>query len=97
MVWTVKYLEEVQEDLDNLGKAYARRALKVIDERIAKGEPDKSGQPLRGDLAGCRRIRTGDIRIVYRINNDLVEVLIIAVGPRRNEEVYKSAGKRLAD
>ena len=87
MAWKVVYHHEVEDDLINLGKANARLVLKVITERIQNGEPDKLGKPLNGSLAGFRRIRTGDLRIVYRVDGDRVEVLIVAVGPRRNSEV----------
>lgn len=95
MKWTVNYLPGAVADLDALGKADARKALKVIDERIVNGEPEKAGSPLRKELAGCRRIRTGDIRIVYKVFDNKVQVLIIAVGPRRNNEVYDEAEKRV--
>lgn len=95
MKWTVNYLPEAVADLDALGKPDARKAIKVISERIANGEPDKAGKPLRKELAGCRRIRTGDIRIVYKVIEDKVQVLIVAVGPRRNNEVYDEAEKRV--
>ncbi|WP_315807469.1 type II toxin-antitoxin system RelE/ParE family toxin [Pseudomonas sp. C9-3] len=94
MVWTVKYHHDVVEDFDQLGRAEARRIIKVIDERIANGEPDKLGKTLRGALAGCRRIRVGDTRIVYRVNGAKIEVLIIAVGARKDDEVYEIAEKR---
>jgi mRNA-degrading endonuclease RelE of RelBE toxin-antitoxin system len=35
------------------------------------------------------------VRIVYRVDAGIVEVLIIAVGPRRNDEVYRTARKRV--
>jgi mRNA interferase RelE/StbE len=95
MVWGVNYHPEVQGDLDQLGSAAANRILDVIEERIIHGEPDKSGKPLRASLAGCRRIRTGDTRIVYRVDGRAIQVLIVAVGARRDEEVYGAAEKRL--
>src|SRR5260363_174256 len=58
------------------------------------GEPGKIGKPLSGRLSGCRRIRTGTTRIIYRVNARAIEVLIIAVGMRRNDEVYIAAQKR---
>jgi mRNA interferase RelE/StbE len=94
MKWTVNYLPEALKDLDALGKPDVRKALRVIEERLLNGEPDKAGKPLRKELAGCRRIRTGDIRIVYKVIKEEVHVLIISVGPRRNDEVYNEAGKR---
>ena len=94
MNWSVRFHPEVESDLRQLGSAEARRVLKVIRERIAEGEPDKIGKPLRGALAGFRRIRTGDVRIVYRINGTEI-ILVLCVGARRDDEVYESATKRV--
>ncbi len=95
MTWRVIYHPEVQQDLTRLGSAAAKRILEVIEERIRDGEPDKLGKPLRGVLAGCRRIRTGNTRIVYRVDSGAVQVLSVAVGARRDEEAYKLADRRL--
>lgn len=94
MNWTVRFHPEVEDDLLLLGRAQAQRVLKVIRERIIQGEPDKLGKPLRGTLAGCRRIRTGDVRIVYRINGTEI-VLVLCVGARRDDEVYEAAIRRV--
>jgi len=95
MTWQVIYHHEVADDLDELGKYQARAVLKAIETRIRDGEPEKTGKPLSGELAGCRRIRSGDVRIVYRVYSELIEILIVAVGPRRNDEVYRTARKRV--
>ena len=95
MAWQLIYHPDVQQDLIRLGSAAANRVLDVIEERIRDGEPDKLGKPLRGALAGCRRIRTGNTRIVYKVDGLAIQVLIIAVGSRRDEEVYDLANRRL--
>lgn len=94
MTWTVIYHPAVRDDLDVLGPAVANQILNVIEERIIHGEPEKAGKPLRHDLAGCRRIRTGSYRIIYRVDRAEVEVLIVAVGARDKERAYKKARKR---
>ncbi|PWU28738.1 plasmid stabilization protein [Pseudomonas sp. RW407] len=94
MAWNVIYHEAVTDDLLRLGRVEAQRILKVIGQRIVEGEPDKLGKALAGSLAGCRRIRVGNTRIVYRVNGPRIEVLIIAVGARRNDEIYDLASKR---
>lgn len=94
MNWSVWFHPEVENDLKQLGSAEAKRVLKVIRERIAEGEPDKIGKSLRGVLAGYRRIRTGDVRIVYRINGTEI-VLVLCVGARRDDEVYVTATSRV--
>ena len=95
IVWAVSYHPEVESDLRKLGRAEARAILKVIDERIVHGEPDKLGKSLAGELAGCRRIRTGQTRIVYRVDGGRIEVLIVAVGMRRDNEIYDAASSRV--
>ena len=95
MTWTVHYHPSVEQNLLSLGRAEAKAILKVIEERVAQGQPDKLGKPLAGQLAGCRRICTGQTRIVYRVDGSRVEVLIIAVGMRRNDEIYNTASSRV--
>ena len=94
MSWNVIYHPEVTSDLESLGRVQAARVLRVIDERIRQGEPDKIGKPLHGSLAGYRRLRTGNLRIVYRVNMDMIEVIVVAVGVRRELEVYSKAQRR---
>jgi mRNA interferase RelE/StbE len=95
MAWAVIYHRQVEQDLLRLGRAEARAILKVIEERIIQGEPDKLGKPLLGQLSGCRRIRTGQTRIIYKVNQNKIEIFIIAVGMRRDDEIYDAAAGRV--
>jgi mRNA interferase RelE/StbE len=94
MIWIVEYHRDVETDLKALGPASAIRALKAIDQRIRLGIPDRIGKPLRGELIGCRRLRVGAIRIVYRVNSGSGRVLELAIGPRRDDKVYRLATGR---
>lgn len=91
MVWSVEYHPSVVRDLQSVSTAGARAIVKAIDARIYRGEPHKSGKPLSGDWAGCRRIRAGDMRIIYQVDTRTHRVVILAVGMRRRDEVYKAA------
>ena len=90
MVWTVVVHPEVEDDLRDLGTRDSRIIINVLEDRIANGEPDKTGE-----LSGFRRIRTGHLRIVYRVDGLKIEVFVIAAGLRRDDEIYKVAVKRL--
>jgi mRNA interferase RelE/StbE len=92
--WTIKYRPEVDGDLSDLGTAEARRVLSAIAERLGS-EPNKYGKPLSGSLAGHRRLRVGDIRIIYQVDGGTVQVLVVAIGPRRNDAVYGIARQRV--
>jgi mRNA interferase RelE/StbE len=94
VAWAIFYHPEVRDDFRRLGRTEAKAIQKVIDERLARGEPNKIGKSLSGDLAGYRRLRTGQTRIVYRADGKRIEVLVIAVGLRRDDEVYEKAQRR---
>jgi mRNA interferase RelE/StbE len=95
MAWAIFYHPEVENDFRRLGRTDARNIQRVIEQRLAEGEPEKSGKALSGDLAGYRRLRTGQTRIVYRVDGKRIEVLVIAVGQRRDDEVYEKAQSRV--
>jgi len=95
MAWLVRFIEAADKDLKNIGAVNARRAVNAIESKLENGEPDKVGYPLRNVLAGYRKLRVGDIRIIYKVIQERIEVIVVAVGPRRNDEVYKTAEKRL--
>ena len=79
-----------------------RRINKTIQERIEKliDEPDKQGKELHGELRGYRCVRAVGqrYRIIYRIKNSAIVVLIVSVGLRKEgvkKDVYKLAQKMI--
>lgn len=73
------YEREAVEQLGGLPNVVLAR-LEAIVRRL-ENWPDVSGaKPLRGDLAGHYRIRTGDYRIQFRVAGD--EVIIERIGHR---------------
>ena len=51
----------------------------VVLERLARW-PEVSGvKPLRGEMSGTYRIRTGDYRVAFRAHADVVTVLRIGI------------------
>lgn len=49
--------------------------------------PRRVGKPLRGDLAGIHSARRGTYRVLYRINDDKHEVVVLRIDHR--SEVYR--------
>ncbi len=84
MTWRVTYLPRVtEEDIPALPKKVKEQIKKAIEERIAC-EPFLYGKPLRFSLSGLRRIRVGDYRVIYKIINDEKEVIVTAIGHRKD-------------
>jgi mRNA-degrading endonuclease RelE of RelBE toxin-antitoxin system len=46
--------------------------------------PRRVGKPLRGDLAGMWSARRGTYRVLYRVNENLKEVIVVRVDHRRD-------------
>jgi mRNA interferase RelE/StbE len=93
MSWTVIYHPDVEDDLKRVGSAAARRILRAIDSKLTQ-EPLQFGVPLSGNLSAFRKLRIGDYRVVYQVIESTVIVFILAVGPRRDKEVYDTAAAR---
>ncbi|WP_395463571.1 type II toxin-antitoxin system RelE/ParE family toxin [Wolbachia endosymbiont of Cantharis cryptica] len=84
--YKIKFLKKVTErDLPDLPKTIKSRALKAIKERLTVS-PDKVGKPLSHELKGHRRIRVGDYRVVYQVNN--LERIVTVTGIRHREYIY---------
>lgn len=50
--------------------------------------PRRLGAPLRGDLAGIHAARRGTYRVLYRINDERHEVVVLRIDHRG--EVYRA-------
>jgi mRNA interferase RelE/StbE len=94
-MWKVHFHPQVhEEDLPSLDKPVRQRILKAIQKKLTT-HPKDYGSPLHGNLFGYWKLRVDDYRVVYRMNDDRLEVLVIKVGIRRNVEVYETVLKRL--
>ncbi|MBM9538809.1 type II toxin-antitoxin system RelE family toxin [Desulfobulbus alkaliphilus] len=94
MSWTILYHRNVSEDLESIGPAAARRVMRAIDEKLIQA-PLQFGAPLSQNLGGFRKLRIGDYRVVYCVVATRVLVYVLAVGPRRDKEIYADAVRRL--
>lgn len=56
------------------------RIVAAIDQLV---ETPRAGTILKGDLRGLRRLRVGDYRVLYEVQDDELIVLIVRVARRR--------------
>lgn len=89
MAYRVEVAESAARDLEKLDGEQRKRILKFLQERVAKLENPRSiGQALRGsELGEFWKYRVGDYRLIAKIYDDRVVVLVLRVGHRR--EVYR--------
>jgi mRNA interferase RelE/StbE len=85
MAWAVELLASAADVLDRLDPATQRRVWRFLRERLAcTDNPRKSGKALTGKYAGLWRYRVGDYRLVCRIEDARLVVLLVKIGHRRN-------------
>jgi len=94
MSWEIIYHKDVDGDLEKAGPFAARRIILTINEKLTKA-PEKFGAPLSSNLKNFRKLRIGDFRVVYQIFNKKIIVFVLAIGPRRDKEIYRTASKRI--
>ena len=81
MTWSLRYAASAARSLKKLDPQIRRRVRNALVELSA--DPER-GKPLQLTLKGLRSWRTGDFRIVYRVVHDRIEILVVAIGHRRD-------------
>lgn len=99
MAYKIEFIPDAGKDFEDLDSSLKREASKKME---ALSDNPLSGKPLANklgiDLTGFYKLYfyKKKYRIVYRIAEDLVEVVEIAgIGKRDKEEIYKLVAKRL--
>lgn len=86
--WVVEFDDCARRELRKLDDKIQQTILRYLRSRIAVAEdPRRFGEPLRRNLAGLWRYRVEDYRLICRIEDARVVVLVLQVGHRR--DVYE--------
>ena len=84
-MYKVVYLDQVEDDLKKLDKSTAKKILTRVETYLAK-DPKGLGKPLKGDFQGYWRYRWGDYRVIYKISEREILIIILRISHRK--EVY---------
>lgn len=81
--YRIEYDVDIKEKLIILPKSIREIIKKAIEKKLTV-DPIAFGKPLRYSLKGYRRLRVGDYRVIYKIIEDRVLVLIIDIDHRKD-------------
>ena len=85
MNWDYEFDPRALKELSRLGKEHQRRIIAYLDDRIAASDaPRQFGKPLKHEFAGLWRYRVGDYRMICRIEDERLIVLVVKVSHRRD-------------
>ena len=89
MNWSIELTPKADRQLNRLDQQIVRRINRFIFQRIAFLEDPRSiGEALKGtEFGDLWKYRVGDYRIIAKIEDKLVRILVVRIGNRR--EVYR--------
>lgn len=89
MAWKIEFDVSAERELRKLDRQTASRVLKFLNQRIALlDNPRQIGEALRGpDLGAFWKYRIGDYRIIAKIEDEKICILVLRIGNRK--DVYK--------
>lgn len=92
--YELEFLEAALEEWKKLAPNIRNQFAKKLEERLR--HPHVLSAQLRG-MADCYKIklRAAGYRLVYQVEDDVMLVVVIAVGRRERNAVYKMAKQRL--
>ena len=86
-MYKVVYLDRVEKDLKRLDKTLMRKILSRVENYLAK-DPQGLGKALKGEFEGYWRYRYGDYRVIYKISEKEILLLVLRIAHRKS--VYLS-------
>jgi mRNA interferase RelE/StbE len=86
--WRIEFHPEAAKELGKLDRQAAARIVRTLETRIAPlPDPRSLGAPLKGGHEGYWRWRIGDYRVIARIEDQRITILVVRVAHRR--EAYR--------
>ena len=85
MKYVIKFRPAVEKDIRHLPQKELIRIKRKI-ESLAENLPDRSTTKMKGNN-NFHKVRVGDYRIVYEIHDDVLVILVVKIGHRK--DIYK--------
>jgi mRNA interferase RelE/StbE len=86
MAYIVEFAPAARRQLKKLDRPVQKRVLKRVEKLENQPRP-KTAETLKGTTETVYRVREGDYRIIYTIEDDRLIVLVVRIGHR--SEVYR--------
>ena len=86
----LEFTEKAQKQFNKLDSSVRKEVANALSRRLRN--PRMSSSRLRGNLAGLYKIKLVSLRlrVIYKVIDDRMIVLVVSIGKRENGDVYKS-------
>jgi mRNA interferase RelE/StbE len=82
LMYEVLLHPDAQKVYINADKALAKKIARCLQQLEQTPRSHSNIKALKGDLAGYYRYRIGDHRVIYSIDDKLLQVLVVAIAHR---------------
>ena len=86
MSYRIEVTKSVAKTLKKISKTHRKRIVNKI-ERLAESLPNPNTTKMKGNNP-FHKVRVGDYRIVYEIQDEFLLILIVKIGHRK--DIYRS-------
>lgn len=87
-MWSLEFNKNARKALGKIEKKQALRIVDFLENRVLQMQnPRELGKALSGDFKEYWRYRVGDYRIICKIEDETITILVVEIGHRR--EVYR--------
>lgn len=94
MTYSLEFLPSARKEWERLGATLREQFKKKLAERLVTPRIDGdrlSGMPDHYKI----KLRAAGYRLVYRVEDKRITVVVVAVGKREHSKVYEASKKRL--
>jgi mRNA interferase RelE/StbE len=93
MTYRLEFLPSARKEWDKLGATLREQFKKKLSDRLTR--PRVQADALRGMPDHYKiKLRAAGYRLVYRVEDRRITIVVVAVGKRERSEVYETAKKR---
>lgn len=93
MTYRLEFLPSARKEWDKLGATLREQFKKKLADRLTR--PRVQADALRGLPDHYKiKLRAAGYRLVYRVEDQRITVVVVAVGKRERSDIYEVAKKR---
>jgi mRNA interferase RelE/StbE len=82
-MYRIQFTKEAQKQIEKLPKKVILKIFEKI-EKLASDPKPPGSKSLKGKLAHYYRIRSGDYRVIYAVEDDKLVILVVKVAHRKD-------------
>lgn len=90
-MYSVILAKGVEDFLDSIPRKHARQIVAKID--LLAQDPTQVPTIQLSGFPHLKRAKSGEYRIIFQIIEDVIEIHILRIGKRNDDEVYKNIDK----